>query len=162
MLHVHSGHTVLREVRNMGKDPTHWDDIPTLDGMEMDWEYTPASANGNRAGKRMSEKELTTLFGTSRIPVRTVADNYHQIGTLHDICEGGLAVLLDAGLTENQPVKVGLVLGRREIISQAVVRHVDNRDKDYRIGMQFRYLARENKEYLAEIYGAKVLNLIRE
>lgn len=146
----------------MGQDPRHWDDIPSLDDLEMDWKYTPANANGNRSNRRMTRKELTTLFGTSKIPVRTVSDKINKIGTLHDICEGGIAVMLDSELTKNQIVKVGLFLGRKEIISQAIVRHVDRKTKPYRIGMQFKHLSKENTEYLTGIYGAKVLNHIRD
>lgn len=144
----------------MEKDPKYWDDIPFLDDLDMDWSYPPVSANGNRGGKRMSKKELITLFGTANIPVQTVIGKAHKVGSLHDISVGGLSIMLDSELTENQVVKVGLFLGRKEIISRAEVRHIDRKSRPYRVGMQFVQLSKENSEYLAE-NGAKALNQIR-
>lgn len=145
----------------MGKDPRQWDDIPSLDDLEIDWNYTSAGANGNRSHKRMSRKELTSLFGTANIPVRAVTEKECNVGTLLDICEGGLAIILDAELTKNQMIKIGLFLGRKEIISHAIVRHVDHNNKPCRIGMQFEHLSRENTEYLAGMYRAKTLDHAR-
>lgn len=145
----------------MGKDPRNWDDIPSLDDLEMDWSYPPVSSNGNRGGKRISKKEFSSLFGTADIPVRTVIGTAHRVGALHDISVGGLSIMLDSELTKNQVIRVGLFLGRKEIISLAEVRHIDRKSRPYRVGMQFKQLSRENTEYLTEIYGDKVVSQIR-
>lgn len=81
-----------------------WDDIPSLAGLEMDWEFQPASPHGKRVHARMDEKELARLFDGQRVLVKVATAETTFTGSLHDICEGGLAVKLDCRLAENQAI----------------------------------------------------------
>ena len=45
-----------------------WDDIPSLPGLGVDWEFRPENPNGKRAHTRMDEKVLTDRI-LPQIPV---------------------------------------------------------------------------------------------
>jgi hypothetical protein len=134
-----------------------WDDIPSLAGLEMDWGYQPDNPHGKRVHARMDEKELERLFDGKRILVKVVTTETTFTGSLYDICEGGLAVKLDCRLAENQAIKVGLFLGAEKIISGAVVKHVQNRDRNYTTGMKFVGLGSAGRQHIAGLYASKVL-----
>lgn len=134
-----------------------WDDIPSLAGLEMDWEYEPNNPHGKRVHARMDERELERLFDGRRILVKVATTEATLTGSLHDICEGGLAVKLDSRLAENQAIKVGLFLGTEKIISGAVVRHVQSRDRNYTTGVKFVGLGKVERQHISGLYASKVL-----
>jgi hypothetical protein len=134
-----------------------WDDIPSLAGLEMDWEFQPANPHGKRVHARMDEKELARLFDGQRVLVKVATAEATFTGSLYDICEGGLAVKLDYRLAENQAIKVGLFLGAEKIISGAVVKHVQNRDRNYTTGVKFVGLGRAERQHISGMYASKVL-----
>lgn len=134
-----------------------WDDIPSLQGLEMDWEYRPDNPNGKRIYARMDEKALASLFDGQRIQVKVATQEITLTGSLHDICEGGLAVRLDRRLAENQAIRVGLFLGAEKIISGAVVKHVQSRGHAYTTGVKFIGLGRSEQKHISSLYASKVL-----
>ncbi len=134
-----------------------WDDIPSLEGLEMDWEYRPDNPNGKRGHARMDEKALASLFDGQRIQVKVATQETTMTGSLHDICEGGLAVRLDRRLAENEAVRVGLFLGAEKIISGAIVKHVQSRDHAYTTGVKFIGLGRSERQHISSLYASKVL-----
>lgn len=134
-----------------------WDDIPSLQGLEMDWEFKPDNPNGKRVHTRMDEKALASLFDGRSIQVKVATQETTLSGSLHDICEGGLAVRLDRRLEENQAIRVGLFLGAEKIISGAVVKHVQSRDHLYTTGVKFIGLGRNEQQHISSLYASKVL-----
>ena len=42
----------------MTKEKQGWDNIPSLEGLSVDWEYEPENAMGKRAKDRMVAKDL--------------------------------------------------------------------------------------------------------
>jgi len=42
-----------------------WDDIPSLDGLTIDWEYKPESSNNKRSFIRIKMEALAKLFEVS-------------------------------------------------------------------------------------------------
>ncbi|ADW18704.1 type IV pilus assembly PilZ [Desulfobulbus propionicus DSM 2032] len=134
-----------------------WGDIPPLEGLEMDWDYQPQSANGQRAHKRMTLTELSQLFGSQRFEVQVATTTATVSGSLRDLCENGLAVDLPTRLDEYQNLKVGMMLGREKIIARAQVRHVQRRDHHFTTGLMFVGLDVPMRQYIAGIYASKVL-----
>ena len=140
------------------KRTVSWDDIPTLEGVGVDWAYTPQAALDQRAFTRIEMHALSQLMTAHTIIVRLATARHTYEGTLADISQGGLAVHLPAELTINQPVKIGFFLGPEKIISRGVVRHVKPEENRSLIGIQFVDLAQESAEYIAGLYAAKVLS----
>ena len=134
-----------------------WGDIPSLEGLEMDWGYKAESALGQRNHARLGEQDLIRIFNKAHILVKVATMTGTETGSLHDISEGGLAVNLASRLEQDQQLKVGLLLGNEKIISRALVRHVQQHDKQYTAGLMFLGLGGESKSYLAGVYAAKVL-----
>ena len=133
-----------------------WGDIPSLEGLEMDWDYKAESSLGKRAHARLCEEDLIRIFNQPRILVKVATVTGNETGSLHDISEGGLAVILASQLEQDQPLKVGLLLGNEKIISRALVRHVLQRNQQYTAGIMFVDLGNESKSYLASMYATKV------
>lgn len=134
-----------------------WTDIPSLEGLEMEWDFQPQGADGNRAYKRMTARDLSQLFGGRPVEVKVATLNDTLSGSLHDLCEGGMAINIATRLDENQHIKVGMVLGREKIIASAKVRHVQGHDQKYTAGLMFIGLDPTARRYIAGIYGSKVL-----
>ena len=139
------------------KRTVSWDDIPSLDGVGVDWTYKPQTTLDKRAFIRLDLHAISQLMAVGTIVVRLATVKQTYEGTLADISQGGLAMHLPTELAINQQVKVGLFLGKEKIISRGVVRHVKPEINRSLIGIQFVDLARESVEYIAGLYAAKVL-----
>jgi hypothetical protein len=46
----------------MAKEKVNWDDIPSLDGLEVDWQFEPENPLGKRAKVRIANSELYPLL----------------------------------------------------------------------------------------------------
>lgn len=145
----------LLQCRDMVKKKSNWDDIPSLDGLEVDWEYEPENPLGKRAWARMANKELLFLFAIKSIPVRVVTINYDKTGYLLDISKKGMAVMLPSRLDREQPVKIGFFLGEKKIVSRALVHNASEVEGKYRIGMEFIDLDENMEIFLVELSAAK-------
>lgn len=134
----------------MTKEKTRWDDIPSLVGLEVDWQFVPENPLGKRALVRIAKSDLYPLLEVKSIPIKVVAKNFDEKGYVVDLAQGGLAVLVHSPLTESQQVKVGFFLGQQKIVSRAVVRNVRAEQGGYRIGFEFVNL---NQDYASFIAG---------
>ncbi len=139
----------------MERKKSSWDDIPSLDGLEVDWEYEPENPLGRRAWARMANKDLFFLFSVKGIPVKVVSKNYDKTGHLLDISRKGLAVLLPARLHREQPVKIGLFLGNKKVTSRALVRNTSEVEGKYRTGLEFVDLEKNLEDYIVGLSAAK-------
>ncbi|HBG18227.1 MAG TPA: hypothetical protein DDY32_02850 [Desulfobulbaceae bacterium] len=139
----------------MVEKKSSWDDIPPLDGLEVEWEYEPENPLGKRAWARMANRDLFFLFGVKSIPVKVVAKNYDKTGYLLDISKKGVAVLLPAELGCEQPVKVGFFLGGKKVLSRALVRNASEVEGKYRIGLEFIGLEKNLETYIVGLSAAK-------
>jgi hypothetical protein len=138
----------------MTKEKVNWDDIPSLAGLEVDWQFEPENPLGKRAWVRIANIELFKLLGVKNIPVKVVAENFDGKGALVDIAQSGLGVLLEAELAEGQRVKVGLFLGKQKVLSRAVVRNVRDQEGRYRTGIEFVGLNKEYESYITGLIAA--------
>jgi hypothetical protein len=135
-----------------------WADIPSLEELVVDWDYQPKNPQGKRAFVRMSDKDIARMLGCQSVLVKVATADATIAGSLRDICEGGLAVNLKEELAENQTIKVGLLLGEEKIISRALVRHVQQRDREYIAGIMFVDLGVAAKKYISGMYASKILH----
>jgi hypothetical protein len=142
----------------MTKEKTNWDDIPSLGGLEVDWQFEPENPLGKRAWVRIANRELLPLFGVKRIPIKVVTKNFDGKGYLVDLAQSGLAVLLDTKLAVSQQGKIGFFLGRQKIVSRAVIRDVRSDHDDYRTGLEFVDFEKEYETFIIGIISSKAYN----
>jgi len=132
-------------------------DVPTLEGLEMDWDYCPDCRDGKRLHKRLSRRDVARLYGEAPVGVKMASGTVAFEASLNDLSEGGLGVDLNRRLDERQNLKVGLVLGGKKIIASAQVRHVSHGENGYSVGLQFINLEPSISKFIAGIYASKVL-----
>jgi hypothetical protein len=140
----------------MTKQQVNWDDIASLEGLEVDWHFEPENPLGRREGLRIVKGDLYPLLNVKNIPVKVVSKNFDEKGYLLDIAHNGLAVLLGKQLAENQQVKIGLFLGKQRILSRAVIKNVRDDKGRYRTGMEFVDLNKEYESFIVGLISSKV------
>lgn len=140
----------------MADEKVNWDDIPSLDGLEVDWEFEPENPLGKRAWVRIVNRELFQVLGVQSIPVRVVSKSSDEKGYLVDIGQSGIAVMLENKLIENQQVKVGCILGKQKIISRAIIRNVHDEKGRYRTGMEFVDIDKASETFIASLVASQV------
>ena len=136
----------------------NWDDIPSLEGLDVDWEYKPVSPLGKRAFVRIKMENISTMFEAREILVKIATSEKTYTGRLLDISEGGLSLCLPALLEINRPVKVGFFLGTMKIISKAQVRHAQKNGDGYTTGVKFVDLNEEVAQYIRGLYASQILH----
>jgi len=143
----------------MTEKKTSWDDIPSLDGLQVDWEYRPDNPLGKRAHERMKDVELYPILDVKSIPVKVVANNYDARGCLVDLTPAGLAIRLDSELAEDRLAKVGFFLGRQKILSKTKVKYSRKSGGQYITGMSFEGHQDEYLNYIKGIFASKISQL---
>jgi len=133
-----------------------WDDIPTLEGIDVDWNFKPVAPLGKRAIVRITKKEIPRMFEVSNIFVKVATNTETHTGQLHDISKSGMSVSMSVLLEENSPVRVGFFLGSVKIISQAVVRHAQKIEDQYTTGIEFIDLDSESAGYINGLYASLI------
>jgi len=137
----------------MEEDKPSWQDIPSLDSLEIDWGYEPENPMGNRLYPRLTMQDLSLLFKKNHIPVKLVTECNQCTASLVDVSQGGVCLKAKIpDLSESQLVKFGFFLGKQKLISKGWVRHVQI-EKDWSIcGIEFVGLSDDNHEFLAGLY----------
>jgi hypothetical protein len=135
-----------------------WDEIPSLDGVGVDWGYKPQTRLNNRSCVRLDMKILSQLFEVQKIVVKLATMDQVYNGSLIDVSASGLAIYLPVLLEVDLSVKVGFFLGSEKIISQGLVKHARHEGDRFITGLQFIDLAPESAQYIAGLYAAKVLS----
>lgn len=141
----------------MSEEKKGWDDIPSLEGLQMDWDYTAETPQGKRKFQRMDNGDVRSIFEVKTIPVRVVTGDFTIDGTLNDISGGGLALILKKSLAVGQQVKIGFFLGTQKIVSPAIVRQCVPITSGYRVGFEFRQIKEEDSQYINGLYASRVL-----
>lgn len=140
----------------MSDKKTTWDDVPTIDGLEVEWEYEPDTPLGRRTRIRLLREDLQGLLGKKHVAVKIMAKTREYNASLMDISQGGLAVFNDDALQVETPVRFGLILGSQKIISKALVRNVNKHENGFRIGLEFAEVDFETENYIAGLVAANV------
>lgn len=140
----------------MATGKSGWDQIPSLKGLEVDWQYEPENPLGKRAWLRLASTQFYTILGVKSIPAKIVSKNFQETGYLLDISQGGFSAILKTKLTVGQLLKVGFFVGKQKVIAKAVVRYVSDLDARFKAGVEFVGLDQEAKDYIAGIISAMV------
>ena len=140
----------------MAEKKPSWDDIPSLEDFEVDWDYKPKNPEGKRAHKRMKDTELFPVLNVNAIPVKVAATDFEEKGYVEDITPAGMAVILNTMLDREKPVMVGFFLGEQKIISKAIVKHVQEIGGKYRTGLLFENLNKEYADFLIGLFASKI------
>jgi len=143
----------------MADKKVSWDDIPSLEGLKVDWNFEPKNTLGKRAQKRMKSTELHPILDVDRIYVKVAARNFEEKGYLLDLTSKGLAVCLNSRLDKDTPVKIGFFLGPQKIVSRALVKNSQEVDGMYKMGMVFEKLDGEYAEFITGIFASKISDL---
>lgn len=133
-----------------------WDDIPSLDGLTIDWEYKPESSNNKRSFIRIKMEALAKLFEVKEIFVKIATNSQTCTAHLLDLSEGGLSLGVPIPLAVHLPVKIGFFLGQVKVVSKAEVRHVRKIEGQYITGVKFIDLDKESAAFLKELYASQV------
>lgn len=133
-----------------------WDAIPSLEGLEIDWEYSARKGGDKRAYVRLNIEDIGQLFEAREIAVKVATVQQMHSGALLDISTGGVAVHLAVALEADQHVKVGFLLGATRVIAKGQVRHVQRLGRGYKIGIQFVDLDPACREFIGGLYASKV------
>ena len=138
----------------MSKDNSGWDAIPSLEGLEIDWDFEPESPLGKRAYARMTVQELYPIFKVREIPVKFVTEKDQFSGMLLDISQGGVSLSIQHArrLKESQLIKVGFLLGDRKFISKGRIRNIRPNDDEIVIGIEFVGLSAGDSEFICGLY----------
>ena len=136
---------------------SRWDDIPSLEGLGVEWEYKPETALGKRTFVRINAADLSGLFEVKEIFVKIATAQKTYTGRLLDISKGGISLSLPVSLADNLPVKVGFILGSVKVISMAVIRHTRQEGTLYTTGIKFIDLNNDTAEYIGGLYASKIL-----
>lgn len=141
-------------VTTMAEEYTSWDQITSIEGLEVDWNYQPDSVLGKRAFFRLTQNDLSTLLGKDKIPAKVVSTDFNLNNQVVDICQIGMAVLSGKKVEIAEKVKVGLFLNKQKILSNATVRNVTEKKNHYRIGMEFDALNKDSTDYISSLVSS--------
>lgn len=142
----------------MSEEKKSWDSIPSLDGLQVDWDFQPGSPHGRRSARRLTDKEVSRTFDLPYIPVKIATTRAISKGILQDISENGLAVRMQDTLQQDEPVKLGFFLGRQKIICKGTVRHVCQDLLGYSTcGIQLLDLDAEARTCIQQLYSSITL-----
>lgn len=134
-----------------------WSDIPSLEGLQMDWDYKSERAQDKRTLVRIGRESLVKLFEAKEVFVRIVADGQTHTARLLDLSEGGLALDAPVSLEGARSVKLGFIIGQVQVVSRAEVRHVRKWKDRFITGVKFIDLDKESAEFIRGLYASKVL-----
>lgn len=140
----------------MSDKKPNWEDIPSLEGLEVDWDYEPENPLGKRAHVRIGNSELFEMLGADEIGVKLATNKGEQKGLLVDLAQGGAAVLLENNLKVGTPAKIGFFLGTMKILANTLVRNTTEIVGRYRIGLEFVNLSKEAEEYISSLISSRM------
>ena len=138
-----------------------WEDIPSIEGVSVEWDFKPSTPLGKRAFARIKKEDIPRLYTVEEIFVKVATVKHSYTAILIDISAGGLAMLIPAALEENQLLKVGFHLGSVKIVSKAAVRHSHKIGAQYIAGIEFVDFDSEYAAYINGLYASLVLCRIR-
>lgn len=149
--------TMLKGNRRVKK--MSWDEIPTLENLQVDWDYEPENPLGKRSSARLLKKDLQEMFEVDCVPVKIVSEKFDKKSYLIDISTKGLAVFLDTKIQTGMLIKLGFFLGKHKIISRGIVRNNSRIESDYRIGIEFLNLDQKYVSFITSLNSSKIHHL---
>jgi hypothetical protein len=139
-------------------EKTSWSGIPSLENLEIDWDYSPENPLGKRSWVRISNIDLYQLLDVEYIPIKIVSKTLNKTGQLIDISPNGLGVLVDRGMKEGVLVNVGFFLGKYKVTSRGLVENFMPFENHFRVGIRFIDLQKEHATFIVGINSSRVFN----
>jgi len=139
----------------MSQSEKNWDDIPSLDGLEIDWDFEPENPMGKRAYARLGISELKLLFQKAEIPVKVATQKRQFNSVLVDVSQGGASIQTHKkGFELNQLIKIAFFLGTEKVISKAIIRNIRDDQGNSLLGIEFVGLSENSNEFIAGLYSS--------
>ena len=139
----------------MSSDNPSWENIPSIEGLEIDWEFESDSSMGKRAYSRLTIDDLRQLFNHRDIPVKLVSKRGQCTAFLVDISQGGIRLRTKLSHSEDSElVKFGFILGENKVISRGRIKHVWKENEWTILGIEFVGLTGEMQDYIAQLYSS--------
>jgi hypothetical protein len=138
-------------------EKTSWSDIPSLENLEVDWDYSPENPLGKRSWVRIPNIDLYRLLDVEYIPIRIVSKTFYKTGYLIDVSPNGLGVLVDRVMNEGVLVNVGFFLGKYKVTSKGLVENSMPFENQFRVGIRFIELQQEHATFIVGINSSKLL-----
>ena len=131
-----------------------WDNIPSIPGVGVDWDYEPETSLGNRSWKRLIQTDLQNLLGVRSTAIKMITVDTELKGRLVDLSQKGLGVLLETALPVGEKTKIGFHLGQKTIVSQAVTKNSIRQAKSHRVGLEFVGLPGKMEDYIVQLVSS--------
>ena len=139
----------------MSDEKPGWDKIPSLDGLEVDWEFEAENPMGKRAYSRLTVDDLRQLYKHENIPVKLVSERGQCTAFLVDLSQGGICLRTKLSHSVNTAlVKFGFIIGEHKVISRGRIKHIRKENEWTILGIEFVELTGENQDYIARLYSS--------
>ena len=139
----------------MSSDKPNWESIPSIDGLEVDWEFEAENPMGKRGYSRLTVDDLRKLHNLKNIPVKLVSERGQCTAFLIDLSQGGVCLRTKLSHSENtELVKLGFILGEHKVISRGRIKHIRKENEWTILGIEFVGLTGENQDYIARLYSS--------
>jgi hypothetical protein len=137
---------------------TSWDDIPSL---ELGVNDTAEKTIEDRTAVRLVSRDILKLVIDNAkaiyVKVATGKGVIKKAGILQDINQNGMGFKMSShGLQKNESIRIGTMLGKRAIQTNAIVRWA-NKDQ---AGVEYIDPEPKDVKFLSELYSAKILNRV--
>ena len=147
----------------MSDKKTVWDGIPSVN-LHIDESYS--EKNKPNSERKYPRTDLTSLNkvldeNVLYLPIKMATANSGQCkGMILDFSENGCRIAIPVQLEEGELVKVGFIVNKRTIISQAIVRWVSPQREVDLVGMKFEGMTDDAKEFLRLISAVAMLDIV--
>ena len=109
----------------MGQEKPTRENLPSQEGLEIDWGFEHVNNIEKRANIRLTKKEITFLFRKNDIPIKLITEKNHCSAFLIDVSQRGVCLRAKvSGCNDSQHVKTGFLLGNQKVTSEGRVKHV--------------------------------------
>ncbi len=139
----------------MAIEKLNWDDIPSIVGLEVDWDYEPENPLGKRADYRLTSKELTFMSEEEcGVQVKIVTELGQFLAELIDVSQGGIRLKTNpAKFKKSQLAKIGFRLGNRPVIARGRIKHIHEEKGSVLLGIEFVGLPDSDGKFIAGLYA---------
>ncbi len=136
-----------------------WDQISSLD-LAMDEDYS-AKAKEDRRHSRADISALKKVLSNdiSSLPIKVASADYGVLdGSITDISESGCRIVVPNKLRKGEPTKVGFIIEKRKVITNAIVRWASPTNDGCMAGLEFQGMSSDLKEFISAICKASKFN----
>ena len=139
----------------MSSDNPSWENIPSIEDLEIDWEFEPENSMGKRVYSRLTIDDLRQLLDYQDFPVKLVSERDQCVAFLVDISQSGICLrTIFSHFEDSELVKFGFILGEHKVISRGRIKHIRKENEWTVLGIEFVGLAGENENFIGQLYSS--------